>query len=38
MLLIIAVSWQPVSGSLHVGKQLPEHWWEVLSLLFSQVA
>lgn len=25
MLLIIAVSWQPVPGSLHTGKQLPEH-------------
>lgn len=29
MLLIIAVSWQPVLGSLHIGKQLPERWWEV---------
>lgn len=34
-LLIIAVSWQPVLGSLHIGKQLPEHWWEVIFVIFT---
>lgn len=33
--LIIAVSWQPVLGSLHTGKQLSEYWWEVIFVIFT---